>query len=385
MIHIVIMAGGAGTRFWPESRLARPKQLLPLAGPRSMLQMTVDRLGDLASRENVWILTAEKLVDAVAEQLPGVSRSHLIGEPCKRDTAPAIGLAALLLSRVDPQATMVLLAADHVIQPAEKFQQAIRAAADLVDKSPSRIVTFGIKPTYAATTFGYIERGEALASQESGGRSREPGDGDSASPLHPFSRSPVQQQHAYRVAQFREKPPAAVADQYVASGKFYWNSGMFIWRASTIVDALEKHQPEMMGHLRAIADSQNQSNAAEVFTREFAAIRGISIDYAVMEHATDVAVIEAPFTWDDVGTWQAAARLAGADADGNSVSGKHVGIDTRGSIVRTSDDHLVATVGVKDLIVVHTPDATLVANRHDEESIRRIVKLLEERRWTEYL
>lgn len=361
MIHLVIMAGGAGTRFWPESRLARPKQLLPLAGPRSMLQMTVDRLGDLASEANLWILTAEKLVDAVAEQLPSVPRSHLIGEPCKRDTAPAIGLAALLLNRVDPQATMVMLAADHVIQPPEKFQQAIRAAAALVDESPSRIVTFGIKPTYAATTFGYIERGELLTVAATKGAG------------------------AYKVAKFREKPPAAVAEQYVASGKYYWNSGMFIWRAATIIGALDKHQPEMMTHLRTIADSQNRPDAAEVFHREFAAIRGISIDYAVMEQATDVAVIEAPFSWDDVGTWQAAARLAGADADGNTISGKHLGVDTCGSIIRTAGEHLIATVGIKDLIVVHTPEATLVANRHDEESIRKIVKLLEERGWKEYL
>jgi mannose-1-phosphate guanylyltransferase len=360
MLHIVIMAGGAGTRFWPESRAARPKQLLPLAGPRSMLQMTVDRLGDLAGKQNLWLLTAEKLVSGVTEQLPAVPKSQIIGEPCKRDTAPAIGLAALLLSRVDPQATMVMLAADHVIRPPEKFQQAILAAAALVDESPQRIVTFGIKPTYAATTFGYIERGETL-------------------PL------PNQVAAAYRVARFREKPPAAVAEEYVATGKFYWNSGMFIWRAATIIEALEKYQPEMMTHLRAIADSQNQPNAAEVFNREFAAIRGISIDYAVMEHAPEVAMIEAPFTWDDVGTWQAAARLAPADADENTVAGKHIGINTHGSIIRASGDHLITTVGVKDLIIVHTPDATLVANRHDEESIRKIVKLLEERGWTEYL
>jgi mannose-1-phosphate guanylyltransferase len=364
MLHIVIMAGGAGTRFWPESRVARPKQLLPLAGPRSMLQMTVDRLGDLAGKQNLWLLTAEKLVNAVTEQLPTVPKSQIIGEPCKRDTAPAIGLAALLLSRVDPQATMVMLAADHVINPPEKFQQAILAAAALVDESPQRIVTFGIKPTYAATTFGYIERGESL-------------------PLP--KQVAATDLHANRVARFREKPPAAVAEEYVTTGKFYWNSGMFIWRAATIIDALDRHQPEMITHLRAIADSQNQPNAAEVFSQEFAAIRGISIDYAVMEHATDVAVIEAPFTWDDVGTWQAAARLAPADADGNTVAGKHIGIDTHGSIIRSAGDHLITTVGVNDLIIVHTPDATLVANRHDEESIRKIVKLLEERGWTEYL
>src|SRR5690606_7129462 len=163
MLHIVIMAGGAGTRFWPESRAARPKQLLPLAGARSMLQMTVDRLGSLASENNLWILTADRLAAAVAEQLPGVQKSQILGEPCKRDTAPAIGLAARLRSRTDRTATMAMLAADHVIEPAEKFQQALLAAAALVDESPQRFVTFGIQPTYAATTFGYIERDEPLA------------------------------------------------------------------------------------------------------------------------------------------------------------------------------------------------------------------------------
>jgi mannose-1-phosphate guanylyltransferase len=361
MLHIVIMAGGSGTRFWPESRAARPKQLLPLAGERSMLQLTADRLGDLAPAERIWILTGAKLTSAVREQLPGVPVDHVIGEPCKRDTAPCIGLAALLLMQRDPQATMVVMPADQVIEPAMKFQGAIRGAASILDERPQRIVTFGIKPTHPATTFGYIERGDKQ---------------------DPPRGSDVE---VYQVERFREKPPANVAKEYVDSGRFYWNSGIFVWRAATIVAALEGEQPEMVSHLRKIVDAWGRPDREEVFARQFAAIRGISIDYAVMEHAADVAVIEAPFSWDDVGTWQAVARLAGADTEGNTISGRHFGIDTRGSIIRTNDDHLVATVGVNDLIVVHTPDATLVANRHDEESIRKIVKMLEERGWAEYL
>jgi mannose-1-phosphate guanylyltransferase len=368
MLHIVVMAGGAGTRFWPESRAARPKQLLLLAGKRSMLQMAVDRLGPLGSAENLWILTSAALTKAAHAQLPQLPADHIIGEPCKRDTAPCIGLAALLLSRSDPQATMVVMPADQVIQPDDQFQQAILAAAALVDEQPQRIITFGIKPIYPATTFGYIERGEQLKVD-----------------LPSARRTGAVDQHVYHVSHFREKPPADVAQQYLASGRFYWNSGIFVWKTATILKALEQRQPETMARLRTIVSAWNRPNAAEVFAREFAAIKGISIDYAVMEQAADVAVIEAPFTWDDVGTWQAVARLAGTDAEGNTVTGRHVEINTHRSIIRTAGNHLIATVGVDDLIVVHTPDATLVANRHDEESIRRIVKLLEERGWTEYL
>ena len=182
----------------------------------------------------------------------------------------------------------------------------------------------------------------------------------------------------YTVARFKEKPQAAVAQEYFDLGTFYWNSGIFIWKAKTIIAALAQRQPEMLARLQKIVDAWGKPDGAEVFAREFAAIKGISIDYAVMEQAAEVAVIEAPFTWDDVGTWQAAARQAGADAQGNSITGKHLTVDTKGSIIRSDDNHLVATVGVSDLIVVHTPDATLVANRKDEEAIRKIVKLLEE-------
>ncbi len=355
MLHAVIMAGGSGTRFWPESRGATPKQMLRLVGDQTMLQSTVERLAALVPPERVLIVTNARLVAEIQEQLPQLPPHSILGEPCRRDTAPCIGLAALEVVRKDPDGIMAVMPSDHVISPDAKFCQAIERAAALVEQSPQRIVTFGIRPTYPAESFGYIERGEELA----------PG--------------------AYRVRQFKEKPRAEIAQQYLESGTFYWNSGIFVWRAATIIEALDERQPEMMVHLRKILSTVGTAEYSETFAREFAAIEGISIDYAVMEHASDVAVLEATFAWDDVGSWQSISRLQGTDGDGNTILGRHLGLRTTGTLVRGQGEHLVVTLGVNDLIVVHTPDATLVANKHDEESIRQLVKLIDERGWHEYL
>ncbi|HEX3998687.1 MAG TPA: mannose-1-phosphate guanylyltransferase [Pirellulales bacterium] len=366
MLHAVIMAGGSGTRFWPESRAAWPKQLLPLSGTRSLIQDTVDRLGQLVPPERILIVTAARLVEAVRGQLPELPAAAVIGEPCKRDTAPCIGLAAFRISRGDSDATLAVMPADHAILPAQALRDAIHCAADLVDRQPERIVTFGIKATYPAESFGYIERGEPVEL-----------------PVEPASGAACL---AFEVARFKEKPPAAVAREYLASGNFYWNSGIFVWKARTILAALEQHQSELFGRLRAIAAADGTSEFQATFEREFAAIRGISIDYAIMERAPDVVVIEAPFTWDDVGSWQAMARLRGVDTQNNTIAADpHIAVNTSGTILRSVDRHLIAAVGLKDMIVVHTPDATLVASRHDEEAIRQVVKQLEERGWTEYL
>ena len=360
MLHAVIMAGGSGTRFWPASRAATPKQLLSLAGDSTMIRQTYERLGDLVTPEQTLIVTNHRLVDTIRGQLPELPATAVVGEPCKRDTAPCIGLAALLVSQNDPDATMAVMPADHVIRSVGQFQDAIRQAAGMVDRQPEQIVTFGIRPNYAAEIFGYIQRGARIDVPEAVAE-------------------------AHLVKQFREKPDAATATEYVASGDYYWNSGIFIWKAKTIRDALAERQPEMLSHLEKIVAAWGSDQQQQVFTEEFTAINGISIDYAVMEHAQNVAVIEAPYDWDDLGSWQSLTRLRGADQHGNTVVGKHLGLNTHGTIVRSTDDHLVVTLGLEDLIVVHTPDATLVAHKNDEESIRQVVKELESRGWNEYL
>ncbi len=359
MLHAMIMAGGSGTRFWPASRHASPKQLLGLSGSRTMIQATVHRLGQLVPPQRMLIVTNQRLVASIAAQLPQLPVGSIIGEPCRRDTAPCIALAAALVAREDPSATLAVMPADHVIGPDDTFQQSIQQAVALVDDHPRRIVTFGIRPSYPAESFGYIERGE---------------------PLEATRGAPT-----FRVRSFREKPTADVARHYVASGAYYWNSGIFVWRAQTILDAIRELEPDMFQHIAEIGAAIGTPRFAETFSREFAAIRGKSIDYAVMEHYDDVVVIEAPFNWDDLGSWRALARLHGTDAEGNTRVGRSLVVRTKDSIIRSTDDHLVATIGVDNLIIVHTPDATLVVNQNDEEAVREIVKLIEEHGWECYL
>jgi mannose-1-phosphate guanylyltransferase len=328
-----------------------PKQLLTLSGDRSMIQATCDRLAKLVPADRQWIITNETLVEPIAAQLPDHPKENLIGEPAKRDTAPCIGLAASLIAKQDPDGIMAVMPSDHVIAPPEQFCDSIAVAEQLVLQDPSRIVTFGIKPTYPAESFGYIQRSEKIAETKP---------------------------DVYSVARFREKPNAATAAEYLASGDFYWNSGIFVWKATTILDALKENQPEMYARLQTISASLGGADYPQVLDREFKAINGTSIDYAVMENYPNVLVIEAPFSWDDVGSWQSLGRLHQPDADGNTVVGDHVGIDTRGSIIFGEPDHTIVTIDVEDLIVVQTKDATLVAPKSAEERVREAVKRLEE-------
>lgn len=364
-MYALIMAGGAGTRFWPASRAALPKQLLRLEGEETLLAATLARLDGLVPVEQRLVMTSAALLDAVRRELPEIPAAQILGEPCKRDTAPCIGLAALLLASRDPSATMVVLPSDHVIAPRELFQRSLQQAEALVEAAPQRLVTFGIRPTYPAENFGYIERGEAIKTEAEVAAARE---------------AP-----SFRVVRFHEKPQAAVAREYLAAGNYYWNAGIFVWKAATILELIKLRQQQMFARLERVAEAYGGPDFERVFADEFTAIGGLSIDYAVMEKAADVAMIEAPFTWDDLGSWQAWARLHGADAAGNTVVARHVGVGTERSIIRGPDNHLIATLGLKDIIVVHTPDATLVANKQDEESIRELTRLLEERGWTEYL
>ena len=359
MLHAVIMAGGSGTRFWPMSRRNRPKHLLPLAGSQTLIQRTVRRIAPLVPPDRTWVITAADHADEVRRQLSELPAESIIAEPCRRDTAPCIGLAAALVTRNDPAATLVVMPADHVIEPDGEFCHAVEAGVRLIEEDPRRLITFGIKPQRPATGFGYIHRGARLR-------------GD-ATPA------------AFAVHRFIEKPAREVAEQLVQSGEYYWNSGIFVWSAATISREIRAVRPQLTDALARISDAWESPSRATVLAAEYDKIEPISIDYAVLEKSQNVVVIEAEFRWDDVGNWGAIERLAGVDRDGNTVVGKHCGIETRSNVVLTDSDHLIATLGVENLIIVHCGDATLVANRDQEESVKKLVELIRQRGLEKFL
>ncbi len=364
MLHAVIMAGGSGTRFWPESRNSRPKQLLAITGEKTMIRATVDRLHGLVPAERTYLATTAALARAIHAELPELPSEAILAEPCKRDTAPCIALAAVQIARQDPEAVMAVMPADHRITPDEAFQNAISYAADLVEEDSDRLITFGIRPTYPAESFGYIQRDTVLDSEATS------------------SEIPT-----YLVKQFREKPSAELAETYLASGNFYWNSGIFVWKARRILDCLRQFQPKMIDRLDRIADAVGRPDYEAVLESEFSAIDPISIDYGVMEKVSGVVVVEAPFNWDDVGSWRALERLRETDDRGNLIdAARHLEFNTSDSIIRCGDpNHLVVSMGVEDLLVIVTPDATFVANKKDEESVRQVTEELKRCGWNEYL
>jgi mannose-1-phosphate guanylyltransferase len=252
---------------------------------------------------------------------------------------------------------MLVMPADHVIQPDAVFRQAVENALELVDQDQRRLVLFGVRPNYPSVGFGYIERGSAIPEIEG----------------------------AYQVMSFREKPDRATAQRYVDEGTFYWNCGIFVWRADRILQALQEFEPEIHERLLRLAATSGSDAWNATLQAEFPQMKSISIDYAVLERAEGVCVLEAPFEWDDVGSWQALTRLLGTDENGNTVDGPHCGLETRGCIIRTTDDHLVATIGIDNCVVVHTPDATLVARKDDENAIRELIRLLKDEGHERYL
>lgn len=351
MLRAVIMAGGSGTRFWPRSRHGLPKQFLRFHGDRSLLQQAFDRIIDFVGADGVWVVTSALHRDKTCEQLPALRTEHVIGEPCGRDTAACIGLAAAVLRREDPQARMIVLAADHLIEPTDSFHRAVRAAEELVQQRPEALVTFGIPPTRPATGYGYLRRGQ---------------------PAVPNDSTPV-----YKLDSFHEKPSLERAREYLANGEFYWNSGIFCWRAETILEELRIRTPTLLDAVERIADAWNSPQRDKQFATEFATLPKISIDYAVMEHSQNVYMVEAPFRWDDVGSWLALERVFPSDAEGNVVLGQHRGIETRHCIIVGDESRLVATIGVSDLVVVHTSDVTFVAHRSQEQAIKELLARLE--------
>jgi len=354
----VILAGGSGTRFWPRSRRAHAKQVLALDGERSMIQQTVERLKPLAGLEKTWIITNEYLAREIADQLPGLPAAQIVQEPVARNTAPACGLAAFLIERENPNAVLGVFPSDHVIADEPRFLKALQKgiAAAAVGEN---IVVLGIEPFRAETGYGYIETGDLTKD-------------DSA--LH--------------VRRFIEKPNQNRAEEFVAAGNYYWNSGMFLWSARTLANAVREHLPETAPLLEAIAAAWDTSQFDEVFRTAYPKCENISVDYAVLEprsakgeHLSHLYCIPAEFNWNDLGSWaslyeyQVETRLRG-DAEGNVAdSTGHISIEASDNYV-FSPKKFVALVGVENLVVVDTEDALLIAHRDHSQDVGKIVKEL---------
>ena len=343
--HALILAGGRGERFWPWSRPDRPKQLLPLArGGRSLLGATLERALRLVPRERVLVLTARDLVEAVERECPGVA---VVGEPVGRNTAPAIGAAAVWFQSRGGGAFLVL-PADHLIDDVDAFA-ADAEGAFAAAEGERVLLTFGIAAAGPETNFGYIERGEAVGPR------------------------------LCRVARFTEKPDRARAEAYVAGGRHLWNSGMFVWRPDVFLDALERGRPALAAPLRGLAAAAGEPRAFErALDGVFPGLESISVDYAVLEHAPDTLVLEAAFDWDDLGSWGAWARRQPRDAHGNVLFGDAVAVDCRGCIV-VGEGGTAAALGLEDMVVVHVDGSTLACRLEETDRVRLVSEAVRRR------
>ncbi len=354
----VILAGGSGTRFWPRSRRARAKQVLALDGERSMIQQTVERLEPLAAIEKTWVITNEHLAGEIAEQLPGLPAAQIVQEPVARNTAPACGLAAFLIERENPDAVLGVFPSDHVIADEPRFLKALQKGITVAAES-ERIVVMGIEPSRAETGYGYIETGD-LAKNDA--------------VLH--------------VRRFIEKPNQMRAEEFVAAGNYYWNSGMFLWSARTLANAVREHMPETAPLLETIAAAYGTPQFEAVFQANYSKCENISVDYAVLEprsakgeHLSELYCLPAEFSWNDLGSWaslyeyQMESRLRG-DGEGNVAETEgHLAIDAANNYI-FSPQKFVALVGVENLVIVDTEDALLIAHRDHSQDVGKIVKEL---------
>ena len=335
----VIMAGGYGERFWPKSRRKQPKQLLPIVGDKTMIQQTVERIRPLVSDSRIVVVTNHEQAALVRKQLPRVK--HVIAEPLGRNTAPCIGLAAAIIGRKDPEAVMAVLPADSYIRDTNGYRRVVGASLALAAERDV-LITIGIKPTSPHTGYGYIKLGRE------------------------FTHQGVQ---FWDVERFVEKPDSATAKTFCESGEYRWNAGMFVWHVRTIQQAFQKYQPETWAQIAKITDGRS-------LKRIYPKLEKIAVDYAIMEKADNVAVANGDFDWDDVGDWPAMGRHYDKDDRGNVARGEFVGLDAADCIVVGDAKHLVAAVGVRDLVIVHTADATLVCHKHEAQKVREVVKKL---------
>lgn len=337
-LYAVVMAGGRGERFWPAGRAARPKQLLSLTGGKTMIEETVQRLFPLISPERVLVITNNAYADQVRALLP-VPAENVIGEPAGRDTAPCAALAAALVRRRDPGATMILLPADHLIRPVKTFQETLEKAAAAAQDG--YLVTLGIRPSYPATGYGYLHFG-----------------GETAAGIH-------------SVLEFREKPDRATAEAFLSDGHYRWNSGIFIWRADVISEAFRNFVPALGAKMDVWA-------AGADFTHDFASCQKISIDYAIMEKAGNIAAVDASFEWSDVGSWNSLRSVLPLDENRNAAAGKTVTLDSSDNVLFSDDGTLIAVIGLHQTAVIKSGNALLVCPLADEQKVKKLLELADD-------
>jgi mannose-1-phosphate guanylyltransferase len=346
-VKAVIMAGGAGERFWPKSREKRPKQLLPITNDRSMIRNTVDRVKALVPASDIMILTRSSYAGAISRVVPELPPGNIIGEPEGRNTAPCIGLAAVSIK--EPDAVMMIFPSDHVIFPVNRFKQTLKWAAVLAEKTDN-LVTIGIKPSYGSTAYGYIKEGEKLRVRDLCAKTVRP-----------------EGVEAYAVNKFIEKPDKRTAEKFVNNGGYLWNSGIFVWRKKVILNAMNKFLPDTFNKLNRL----DKKNIKKIYH----GIGKVSIDYGILEKAGNRIVIAADFDWNDVGSWEALSRCFQKDGKNNISQGKVLNIDTKNTMVFTEKE-LVVTLGVEGLIVVSTGDALLVMKNGRGEEVKEVVSRL---------
>ncbi len=363
--HAVILAGGRGTRFWPRSRMRTPKQLLNIVGEQTMLQQTVERLLPVFPPSRIWVVTNDEQAAAVRRQVPRVARSRILCEPVGRNTAAAIGLAAVHLAQQSAggDALMAVLPADHYIAQSSRYRRVVRAALEVAARGET-LVVLGIPPTRPETGYGYIQRAQATMY--------------------------VGEIRAYAVRRFTEKPALARARRYLASGRYYWNAGMFFWRVSTFLQNLKRHLPSTYRALMRLSEDLGTPRYAGTLRRIYPRLKNISVDYAILEAATrpsgrsnwkssPVFVLPAVVGWSDIGSWAAVYELLARKAGENISAGCFVALDTQGNFF-WSPEKLIAAIGIHDLLVVETPDALLLCPRDRAQDVGKIVKWLEARR-----
>jgi mannose-1-phosphate guanylyltransferase len=346
MRYALILAGGSGVRLWPMSRQARPKQLIPFIGGKSLLEIAAARLEGLVPPERCYVCAGQQHREGVLGALPNLSPDNFLGEPVGRDTLNAVGFSAAVIGTRDPEAVIAVFTADHLIEPLDRFQQIVAQGYALVERTPNSLVTFGIEPTFASTGYGYLRLGEA----------------------------PV-------VEEFKEKPDAVTAQSYYEAGpgRYLWNSGMFVWSAATLLDCIRRYEPDNFSGLARIAEAWGTPEQEAVLAQVYPSLRKVSVDYAVMEPASRdpsmlVAALPMPLEWLDVGSWVTFAKTCPVDEQANALgAGRAVLEETSNTLVVSSDpEHLIATVGCENLIVIHTPDATLVCRADQAEAIKAL-------------